>query len=117
MFEKAGSFNCSTYSSAKYQTQSKSLQSPKCKLVSDQKKRGTRITIALAKKRRGVLTNVQDGIIHVFLRFQLQTRQGLSVDVAKVTVEGKARGPVGAAPHGREGEEVTPALVAATGVL
>ena len=81
-------------------------KSPKCKLLSDRKKRGIRITIALAKKRRGVLTNVQDGIIHVFLRFQLQTRQGLSVDVAKVTVEGKARGPVGAAPHGREGEVV-----------
>ena len=60
---------------------------------------------------------MQDGIIHVFLCFQLQTWQGLSVDVAKVTIEGKAWGPVGAAPHGREGEEVTPALVAATGVL
>ena len=60
---------------------------------------------------------MQDGIIHVFLCFQLQTWQGLSVDVAKVTIEGKARGPVGAVPHGREGEEVTPALVAAAGVL
>ena len=76
-----------------------------------------RITTALTKNRRSVLTNVQDGIIHVFLCFQLQTWQGLSVDVAKVTIEGKARGPVGAVPHGREGEEVAPALVAATGVL
>ena len=76
-----------------------------------------KITTALAKNRRSVLTNVQNGIIHVFLCFQLQTWQGLSVDVAKVTIEGKAWGPVGAAPHGREGEEFTPALVAATGVL
>ena len=39
MFEKAGSFDC--YSSTKYQTQSKSLQSPKYKLVSDRKKMRT----------------------------------------------------------------------------
>ena len=60
---------------------------------------------------------MEDGIVHVLFCLPLQTRQGLSVDVAKITIECKAWRPVGAVLHGGEGEEFTPAQAAATVVL